>query len=262
MAKLPVITSPKHKLTIPSTGKIVEYRPFKMKEEKLLLMAMESGVLEDIVSATKQIIQNCSFGEVDPEKLSTFDIEYFFLQLRIRSKGERQVLEFPCNRVLLNDDGTPRLDEDGDEIRCDKKVNLVLDLRTATVDTPVKGANRVMVTDDIGIVFKYPGFDMFSKNNFSQILEGEVEQSATEMLMSLIVNNIDCVFQGDNVTDASECTEEELIAFIEDMPDTAFEKIKNFFVNIPKIKIHVKYKCPCMKHEHAEDIEGLQNFLR
>lgn len=273
MSKLPVITSPVDTFTIPSTGKQVKFRPFKVKEERLLLMAMESGKLKEIVSAIGQVVTNCTFGEVDPETLSSFDLEWFFLKLRIASKGERQHLEFPCQRPVMmphedtgEDTDVPLLDENGEVVRCGKTIRTAINLKDARIDKIQKGANKIMLSDNVGMILRYPGFDLFTKNNLAEILDGTVEETATEMLVKLILSNIESIFEvgeSNTVYDAKDFTEQQLLDYIDDMPDFAFEKIKEFFTTLPKVKLTVSYSCSCTGgKEYTEEVEGIQNFLR
>lgn len=237
---LPRITTPQYVLTIPSTGEEVKYRPFLVKEEKILLIALESENEKQIMVAVKNIIDNCLDGKVDIDSLAMFDIEYIFLQLRAKSKGEEIELEVECEK-------------------CKNPIGFVVNINEVKVDIGEGHSNEIKLSDDIGVVMKYPNLDM--KANFNE------DASEMENIFSSLVLCLDTIWDKDSTYPAKDHTQEELHDFFESLPEAEFEKIQNFFVTMPQLKHEVDIKCkhkvdkkPC-GYKGKRVLEGLNSFF-
>ena len=227
---LPKINQPIHQLTLPSNGKVVHFRPFTVREEKLLLMAQESGEEKDIINTYKQLINNCCIDPVDVDKLASFDIEYFFILLRAKSVSN-------VAKVLIRDQE--------DEEQYEVEVNLD---KVEVVKKP-NVSNNISLTDTIGVILQYPTF------------ESIVAQSNDKVdTLTILRNCITQIYDGEEVFDVANYTTKELDEFVLSLNTHQMEKIKEFFESIPKIVVKVKYitKAGAVK-EMA--IEGINNFF-
>jgi len=234
---LPKVTTPTYELLLPSTDKRLKFRPFLVKEEKILLIAMENNKEEEIFSAIKQIIKNCLFESIDVEQLPIFDLEYIFLQIRAKSVGE--VTKF---RVLCPDDKKTYAD-------------IEVDLTKIEVQVDDEHTNRVIVDDKrkLGIVLKYPSLSIFK--NPTSISE------KPEEAFKLVVNCIDHIFEGDKIYPAKDSTEKELTSFLEELTQKDFEKVKRFFETMPKLKHEVEIENPKTKKKSKVVLQGLKDFF-
>ena len=236
---LPKIATPTYELVIPSTKKKIKYRPFLVKEEKVLILAMESEDTTQIASAVKDVIKNCIITRgVKVEELSTFDIEYLFLNIRGKSVGEELEVNLICP-----DDG---------ETQVAVTINLD-DIKVKKSDTH---SNRIQLDDSIMMEMKYPSLDEFIKNNFDL-----KEQSAMDQSFELIASCIGTIFTEDEVWAAADCTKKELNEFLESMNSSQFKDIEKFFETMPKLSHTVKVKNPKTKKESDVVIEGLASFF-
>ena len=203
---LPIVETPRYELTLPSTDKVVQYRPFLVKEEKVLLVAMESNNNNQIINATKEILNACTFEKIDVEKLPIFDIEYIFLQIRAKSVGE--IAKF---KILCPDDKSTY-------------VNVEVDLTKVNVEVDDKHTNTVVIDEDkkLGIVFNYPTLEM-TKAGF------DIDETDIDTLFDIMILSIEHIYEGDKIYPAKDSTKEELKTFLESLPHKTFEKIKTFF---------------------------------
>lgn len=235
---LPSVDVPRYELTLPSQDVKVQFRPFLVKEEKVLMMAMESKDNKEIISATKQILTACTFEKLDIDKLPMFDIEFILLQIRSKSVGE--VAKF---RVVCPDDKETLTDVE-------------LDLSTVNVNVDDTHTNRIVVDDkrNLGLVLNYPsletsqaGFDMDNKD--------------IDAVFNVIVSCIDHIFEGDKIYPAKDSTKEELKDFIESLSQEAFKKIKNFFDTMPQLRHEIEVENPKTKVKSKVTFKGLQDFF-
>jgi hypothetical protein len=241
---LPVLNVPNYSLTIPSTQRTVTYRPFLVKEEKLLLIAIEEDNPDAIFNACKQIIRNCTYDQVDIEKLKSYDLEYIILQLRIKSRGPEVSLSFKClNEVDGKECGTP--------------INTKVNLEEVKIVGDIKQSNRLMLTDNLGVVMKDPTVNDLSALRTIFTAE-DINISA---VYAMIPKFIDCIFELAENKTYTEFTPEEGIEFVESLTTEQFKKIQEFFVNLPKLKTTIDLGCPKCGHKDALELEGLQNFL-
>ena len=234
---LPKLTTPTYELEVPSTDEKIQYRPFLIKEEKILLIAMESGKNEDIVEAIKQIVSECTFNKLKISTMPMFDVEYIFLQIRAKSVGEVSKLKLLCR--------------DDNKTYADVEVNLP-DVKVQVDD---KHTNKIELTKDMGMVMSYPTIDSFKESGITTI-------NASNML-DVISACIKEIYEekGEKVYQAKDQTKKELTEFIESLNTKQFQKIQQFFDTMPKLKHTVKVKNPKTKKENEVTLFGLQDFF-
>ena len=240
---LPKLDVPIHELTLPSTGEKLKYRPFLVKEQKLLFMANEGEDSKEMVDSLRQIITNCCIDDIEVEDLPIFDIEYIFLQLRSKSVGEQSTLQFKCQNVM-------------EESTCGGIVEMNLDLSKIKVHKDKKHNPKIQLTKDLGMIMRYPKIELLSE--IEGLTEGKEDMNE---ILKIIVKCIDNIYDSDNVYSAKDHTLEELEEFLLGMTQDQFEKIQLFFETMPKLKENVKYKCNKCGLEDAVDLEGLQSFF-
>jgi hypothetical protein len=234
---LPKLNTPTYELEVPSTDEKIKYRPFLVKEEKILLMAMESKDNAQIINAVKDIVTSCTFEKVNVSKMPMFDMEYIFLQIRSKSVGEVSKLKILCPD--------------------DKKTyaSVELDLTKVEVQVGDDHTNKIELTDDMGMIMTYPTIDSFLESGIEKI-------DATNMLD--VIGS--CVLQiyeekGEKVYEAKDQTKKELSDFIESMNSGQFKKLQSFFDTMPKLKHEVKVKNPKTKKETKVTLTGLNDFF-
>jgi hypothetical protein len=239
---LPKIDLPLYTLELPSTGKTVNYRPFLVKEEKILLMALEGGVEDEIHNATLQIIQNCVSDEIDVEKLPSFDVEYIFVNIRMRSIGETTQLRFRHTK------GVNRAGEN-----CNHVQTVDVDLREVKVEGEIKPP-VIMLTDNVGMKMRYP--------SMKESLElGKLGGSKVEITMQTILKCIEIIFDGEDMYPAKDQSQQELQDFVDGLNSEQFNKLKEFFDNMPKLKKTIKYHCEKCGEITKYPVEGLSSFF-
>ena len=234
---LPKLTTPTYELEVPSSDEKISYRPFLVKEEKILLMAMESGENKDIVQAVKDIVTECTFGKLKLGNMPMFDVEYLFLNIRAKSVGEISKLNLLCP----------------DDKKTYAKVEV--DLNKVQVQVGDDHTNKIELTDDMGIIMTYPTIDSFSESGIQTI-------NASNML-DIIGSSILQIYEekGEKVYEAKDQTKKELTEFIESMNTSQFQKIQLFFDSMPKLKHTVKVKNPKTKKESEIVLQGLNDFF-
>ena len=234
---LPKLTTPTYELEVPSTDEKIKYRPFLVKEEKILLIAMESGEQESIVTAIKDIVTECTFGKIDLGKMPMFDVEYIFLNIRAKSVGEVSNLRLKC--------------PDDEETYADVEVDL------STVQVQVeKGHNpKIELTDEMGLIMAYPSIDSFSNTGITDI--------TAENMLDVISS---CIYQvydkkGEEVFDAKDQSKKELTEFIESLNTSQFRAVQQFFDTMPKLKHVVTIENPKTKVKTDVVLQGLNDFF-
>lgn len=232
---LPQLNTPSYEMEVPSTGETVKYRPFLIKEQKVLMIAQETGKESDMARAMCDIIKSCTDGQVkDPQKLPTFDIEYMFLQLRAKSTGAEVELQLTC--------------PDDNETRVPVKINLE-DIKVQKND---EHSTEIMITDNIGLKMKYPSMMDISKYQVGTT-------KTVDLTFGIIKDCLESIFDEEQVYE--DMNKKELDEFIESMNTEQFTKIQKFFDTMPKVKHTVKVTNPNTKIESDVVIEGMQNFL-
>ena len=236
---LPKIATPTYELELPSSGETIKYRPFLVKEEKLLVIALESEDNKQITNAIKAVIKGCiSTKGIKVETLPTFDIEYLFLNIRGKSVGEE--LEVT---VFCPDDN-------------ETQVPVTIDLDDIQVIRTEDHTNKVKLDDTIMMEMKYPSLDQFIKNNFDFN-----EKNAMDQSFDLISTCIDKVYTEDEVWSTADCTKKEVKEFLESMNSSQFQSIEQFFSTMPKLSHTIKVTNPKTKVESDVVLEGLASFF-
>jgi len=237
---LPKITTPTYELVLPSTGKKIKYRPFLVKEEKVLILALESNDVTQITNAIKTTLKDCiTTRGIKVDELPTFDIEYIFLNVRGKSVGEAIDLVVTCP----DDDETTvpvKVYIDEIEIKKDKKHKQEIDL-----------------DGNLTLKMKYPSLSEFIKNNF----DFSGDDSSVEQSFEIVASCIDMVYDKDDVWAASDCTKKELIEWVETLNTNQFKMIEEFFATMPKLSHTMKVKNPKTKVESEVTLEGLASFF-
>jgi hypothetical protein len=237
---LPVINNPEYFVELPSTGKKVKYRPFVVREEKLLLLALESEDLSEMSNAVKNVLSNCVKGDnLDIETLPTFDIEFLFLNIRGKAVGE----EIEVNILCPDDEET--------------YVNVKILIDDIKVVKNSEHKNQIKINDTLMMEMKYPSLEQFIKSNFDfQNKKNQLEQS-----LDLIASCVSKIYNEDEVWTSSDVTKQEIIDFLENMNSTQFKKIENFFETMPKLEHKVKIKNPNTKVGSEVTLMGLADFF-
>jgi hypothetical protein len=235
---LPKPPVPTFETKIPSSGKKIQYRPFLVKEEKVLLIAMESQDTKQIKDAVVQVLKNCILTRgLKLETLSMFDIEYIFLRIRSKSVGETVEMKFICK-----DDG-------------ETEVVYELNLDEVEVQFPEGHSKKIELDEISGMVMKYPGYDQFVK---TQLLQKE--PSTTEVF-DIVIDAVDQIYQGDEVWDSSTTSRKEIIDYVDGLTTKQFEKIQEFFATMPKLSHTIEITNPNTGVKSEYEIEGLVNFF-
>jgi len=234
---LPRIDVPIYELVVPSTDEKIKYRPFLVKEEKLLLIAMESGKNEDILRGVKDIVDSCTFNKLKLGNMPMFDIEYIFLQIRSKAVGEISTL-----RVLCKDDNKTY-------------AKVEVDLTKIEVQVDGTHTNKIELSDEMGVIMKYPTIDSFTDNGIEEI-------KASNML-DVIITCISQIYdkKGEEVYDAKDSTQKELIEFVEQMNTKQFADVQKFFDTMPALKHEITVKNPKTKKESKVTLSGLNDFF-
>ena len=234
---LPKLTTPTYELEIPSSDEKISYRPFLVKEEKILLIAMESGKNEDIVNAIKQIVSQCTFNKLKLGTMPMFDIEYIFLNIRAKSIGEVSKL-----RVLCPDD---------------KKTyaNIEVNLEDVQVQVDDKHTNKIELTDSMGMIMTYPTIDSFMETGLEKITASNMLDVIGSCILQIYEN------KGEKVYEAKDQTKKELNEFIEQLSSQQFKQIQEFYDTMPKLKHTIKVKNPTTKKTSEMTLQGLNDFF-
>ena len=232
---LPKLNTPTYELELPSTGEILKYRPFLVKEQKLLLIAQESGEEKQIANAMGELVNSCTFGKVNAKSAPMFDIEYLFLRIRGKSVGEKVKLNLICQ-----DDG---------------KTTVPYELNLEDVECQVQDdhSNEIQINEDIKIVFRYPLL-----NDLQNVKASAGDSEKTFHFMECC---IDSIHSGDDVFQRIDIKDKELSNFIEQFTNEQFEKITQFFNTMPKLRHIVKVTNPKTKKKNEILLEGLESFL-
>lgn len=233
---LPVIETPKYELRLPSNNRRVQYRPYLVKEEKILMIARESNDQRQITQAIKDTIASCTFEKVDPDKLSVFDLEYIFLKLRSKSVGEVSKLTLKCEK-------------------CEKLNPIEINLEEVSVNTKDLPEPKIQLTDKIGVVMNWPNVNLISE------LANQDRSDAGSVVMAVILGCIDSIYDEKSTHRASDHTKEELQSFVESLNQTQFNKIRKFIEATPKLEHKIEFKCNACGADNCITLTGLQNFF-
>jgi len=228
---LPKLETPTYLLTIPSTGEEITFRPFLVKEHKILLTLKEADENE-ITRVLRDLVDNCTFKKIDTKSLTYFDIEYIFVNLRAKSIGEEVDIYFTCSNCTD---------------RFETSINL-LDAKVSNLDK----TNKIKINDQYGVVLKYPELDELIKLS---------TDSSTEDVFNLVIKSIQGVYDETNYWDSSDSSEEEISEFIESLTQDQFKKIEEFFTELPRVFLDIDKVCEKCGHENNTTISGVMSFF-
>ena len=235
---LPQINAPTYELTIPSSKRKIKYRPFLVKEEKILVIAMESNDIGDIARAVKQVLGQCILTKgIKIDKLSTFDIEYLFLNVRGKSVGETVDIKVTCP-----DDGVTT-------------VPVTVDLDAIKVTFDPEHDKDIILDDKLKMRMKYPSLDEFIKENF------QVDNVGFEQSIEMIASCVDMIYSEDETWTSADFTQKEMVDFLEGLGSKQFKELEKFFTTMPKLTHEIKVKNPKTKKENTIKLEGLAAFF-
>ena len=236
---LPKIATPEYELVLPSTEKTVKYRPFLVKEEKLLLLALESEDSKQITQAIKSVLKSCILTRnVKVEKLPTFDIEFLFLNIRARSVGEEVEV-----MIVAPDDG-------------ETQIKVTIDLEDIKVEKSEDHQKTIKLDDTLFMDMKYPSLEQFISNNFDINSETDVDQS-----FELIASCIDKIYNEEEVWDTDDVSKKEVVDFLNQMNSSQFKDIEKFFETMPKLSHTIEVTNPVTKVKSSVVLEGLSSFF-
>jgi hypothetical protein len=227
---LPKLETPVYELTLPSTGEKISFRPFLVKEYKILLTALESDT-EEITRIVTELVDVCTFNKLKINKLANFDIEYIFLNMRAKSIGETTNLSLQCKN-------------------CDNKIPITMDLTKAYIEKSTEHTPKLQLTDTIVVEMRYPKFE--------EMID-IYENFKTEKIVGMLSTCIKSVYTNDKVYD--DYTEEEMLEFVNSFSKSQFEMMENFFLTMPKLTQSVEADCEVCNTHNEMKIEGIQNFF-
>lgn len=236
---LPRPEYPIYNLTIPSTEKIVRFRPFRVKEEKALLIAQQSEDMKVMVDTLKNIISSCVLDNIDIDDLAIFDIEYMFTQIRSKSVGETVDLIFTCGH-------------------CDQKGNSVkieIDLTKIPMVKNPNHSKTIKLSDKLGVIMRYPKIEALLK------VDADTEEVDPEAAIDAIIDCIEAVYDDKGVHYAKEESREEVKNFLEELSKTQLDMIEDFFVTVPKFQQKIDYKCPVCHADNSYMLKGTKSFF-
>jgi hypothetical protein len=241
---LPKIDVPIYTVNLVSTGKPIRFRPFLVKEQKLFMMASESEDPNEMISTIRQVLKNCILDEIDVDNLPTFDLEFIFMNLRARSVEEVVNLRYKCNNTVKN--------EKGADENCTGLVEFDVNILEIQPTKNEKHKDKIQLTENLGIAFKYPTFEMLQK--YEKLSENEI-------MLQILIDCIDYIYDKENIFYAKDTPKKELEEFIDSLQQKDLEKFKEFFDTMPEIKKDVHFKCPKCNYEEDITIKGMQSFF-
>lgn len=237
---LPKLEVPTYELELPLSKKKIKYRPFLVKEQKNLLMAMESGDATTIQHNVREILNVCTLSEIDVDELPIIDIEYYFINLRAKSVGEVIESKYRCNNEV-----------EGKE--CGNIMETNIDLTDIRPVFEKEVSPEIQLTDKIVLKLRYP--------QFSVVRDSIDMDNITDVTFNMIANSIEYIYDGEQFFYAKETTKEDLIEFLEQLNQTQFDKIEEFFEAMPKMSKKVEMTCKKCGFHHTIDVEGLESFF-
>lgn len=238
---LPKIDVPTYSIELPVSKKNIRYRPFLVKEQRNLLMAMESSDSNSVHSAIRDILYNCTLSEgIDIESLPIIDVEYYFINLRAKSVGEVVESKYRCNNIV-------------NDKECNNLMEHNLDLNSVEVEMKDDIQPEIQLTDKLLVKMKYPEFGL--------VKDSVKLDSETEITFNMLAQSIEYIYDGEQFYYGHETPVEELVQFIENMSQEQFEKIEKFFNSLPKLKTEIKMKCSKCGFDHTISVEGLESFF-
>jgi len=238
---LPKLEVPTYELELPLSKKKIKYRPFLVKEQKSLLMAMESGDAESIQHNVRELLTVCTLSEkLDVDSLPIIDVEYYFINLRAKSVGEVVESKYRCNNEV-----------EGKECGNIMETSVNLTEIYPVSDEPI--VDEIQLTDTVVIKLKYP--------QFSLIKDSMEVDNITDITFNMIANSIEYIYDGEQFHYAKESSKEELMEFVENLNQKQFDKVEQFFTNMPKLKKDIEMTCTKCGFHHKMEVEGLESFF-
>jgi len=234
---LPKLNTPTYELDVPSTGKTISYRPYLVREEKILMLAMESNDERQMIRAIRDVISACTNDELDMSRIAMSDMEYIFTQLRSKSVGETVQIGMKCSE-------------------CETQNEVELNLDKVKVTSPEEVSDTIELTDTIGVKMKYPSVD--------KVLESTSKEdsgSTVDRIFDLLIDCIDSIYSGEELFDASTQPRKEITEFIESLNAEQFTRVRRFVENIPSAQIDVAFKCKNCGQDNNNTLRGLANFF-
>ena len=235
---LPKLNTPTYELEVPSTDEKIKYRPFLVKEEKILLMAMESKDNAQIINAVKDIVKSCTFDKVDVSTMPMFDMEYIFLNIRAKSVGEVSNL-----KILCPDDKKTYADVE-------------IDLTKVEVQVDDEHTNKIIVDEGrkLGVVLKYPTMSILKSGT-------NIDNANMDQIFDMLTTCVDHIFEGEKIYPAKDSTPQEIKEFFEGLSQESFSKIKNFFDTMPRVRHDIEVTNPVTKVKSKVTLQGLNDFF-
>lgn len=242
---LPKIDVPIYQITLPLSKTKISFRPFLVKEEKILMMAIESDEENAMLLAIKQVVNNCVVDTLDVDSLPMTDLEFIFLNLRARSVNEIVELQYKCNNNVGAEGALSH--------KCGTLVKFNINLLDIKPEIPKDHTTKIQLSDDIGCMMKYPNFKMYE--------DLDASKSEMDKIIEITLKSIDYIYDKDSIYYTKDISHDELVEYIEGLTQDQFKKIQGFLKTIPKIKVNINFKCPKCQYEENIDVEGIQNFL-
>ena len=233
---LPKLDVPTYDLTLPSSNRQITFRPFLVKEEKILLMAMEGEEQNEMVNAMKQIIGNCIVEEINVDILPLFDLEFIFLNLRSKSVGAESTVGISCPN-------------------CNTTNQFEINLDEIEISKTEEHTKEIHLTDSVGLIMKYPTVDVLKGVNISE------ETVDVENTMLMVESCVQKLWEGDATYDMSDYTKDERQEFFDNLTQSQFAEIQSFFETMPKLSHDIQYSCSNCDYNDTMTLEGLQNFF-
>jgi len=233
---LPVLNAAKYKTVVPSLNIEVEYRPYLVKEEKILMIALESQDQKQILIAIKDVIRNCVFDDIDVNKLTMFDLEALFLKLRSKSVGETTEVKAKCEHCETEN----------------KRVIKFDDIRMPVVD---RKSSTIALTDTVGLTLSYPKVSDIEKH------EDTDNANSIDGMMEIMIDCIDSIYDANDVYSAKDSKREELKDFIDSLNSEQFALVTNYFQELPSLKYNLEFKCDKCEEDNSIVLRGLENFF-
>jgi hypothetical protein len=243
---LPKIKHPIYEVFLKSLNRKVKFRPFLVKEEKLLLMAKEGDDANEIVKTIKQIISNCMLEEIDVDALPTFDIEMFFINLRIRSVSEAAEMVYTCTNIV------PDTEHEGTTKPCEHKIEFMLDLKNVNYIEDPEHNSTIKLSETVGMKFNYP-----TLNFDEQMLLDKFEDGGYRFVSQYL----DYIYDSEEIHKKKDISDEELKEFFDDLTMDQVKSVRKFFETTPRVSLKQDVTCPKCQHLHHLDVEGLLNFF-
>ena len=231
---LPKLSTPKYMTKVPSTGKEVEFRPYQVKEEKMLMMAAESQDERQIIGSMKDLITACTFGALDINKLTMFDLEYVFVKLRSKSVGETTTVGMTCTE-------------------CSEKTDIKVSLEEVEVNVDKNLDSKIELADGVGVTMRYPGIN--------DMMDIGGEQNDVDKMMSMIRASIDTIYTSEEVFNIKEQSSAEVDEFIDSLTSKQFSEIREYLEKMPAAQMNIEYECEHCDAKNNQVIKGTANFF-